>query len=163
MCSFRPIRLRRRWPARRRAPRPRATIGRLDEDELFYLRSRGIPAELGGALLTYAFAQDVVGRIALAPLRALRQRRAGVFIGVSNTDYGLLQRYEPGVADIQAGKLTFVPDSNENGSPYATFTYQVSDGSLYSNTATVTINVTAVNDAPVAEDDRAAAFGVRFR
>ncbi|MDA8108649.1 MAG: Fe-S cluster assembly protein SufD [Betaproteobacteria bacterium] len=47
-----------------------ATVGQLDEEMLFYLRSRGIPAELGGALLTYAFAQDVVGRIAHAPLRA---------------------------------------------------------------------------------------------
>jgi VCBS repeat-containing protein len=56
-------------------------------------------------------------------------------------------------ADIDAGKLVFVPDSNENGAPYATFQYQVSDGSLYSNVATVTINVTAVNDAPVAVND----------
>ncbi|MDU9415778.1 retention module-containing protein [Pseudomonas sp. zfem005] len=56
-------------------------------------------------------------------------------------------------ADINANKLVFVPDSNENGSPYATFQYQVSDGSLYSNTATVTINVSAVNDAPVAVND----------
>ncbi|MGX5725068.1 retention module-containing protein [Metapseudomonas otitidis] len=57
------------------------------------------------------------------------------------------------LADITAGKLVFVPDGNENGSPYATFQYQVSDGSLYSNTATVTIAVTPVNDAPVAVND----------
>ena len=55
--------------------------------------------------------------------------------------------------DINAGKLVFVPDGNENGAPYATFQYQVSDGSLYSNTATVTISVAAVNDAPVAIND----------
>ncbi len=52
------------------------------------------------------------------------------------------------VADIAAGKLTFVPDGDENGSPYATFKYTVSDGALSSNEATVTINVTPVNDAP---------------
>ncbi|MCP1620900.1 putative secreted protein (type I secretion substrate) [Pseudomonas sp. SLBN-26] len=57
------------------------------------------------------------------------------------------------IADIAAGKLVFVPDGNENGAPYATFQYQVSDGSLYSNTATVTINVAAVNDAPVLDLD----------
>jgi Fe-S cluster assembly protein SufD len=47
-----------------------ATVGQLDEEMLFYLRSRGIAADLAGALLTYAFAGDVVGRIELAPLRA---------------------------------------------------------------------------------------------
>src|SRR5690606_35403274 len=31
--------------------------------------------------------------------------------------------------------------------------YTVTDGSLTSNTATVTVNVAAVNDAPVANDD----------
>jgi acyl transferase domain-containing protein len=40
------------------------------------------------------------------PLESLRKRRTGVFVGVSNTDYGLLQRFEPGVADIQAGTDT---------------------------------------------------------
>ena len=51
--------------------------------------------------VAYEAAQD-----ARMPLQALRRRRTGVFIGVSNTDYGLLQRYEPGVADIQAGTGT---------------------------------------------------------
>src|SRR5512135_296751 len=46
------------------------TVGQLDDNMLFYLRSRGIPANLASALLTYAFAQDVIGRIKLAPLRA---------------------------------------------------------------------------------------------
>ena len=46
------------------------TVGRLDENMLFYLRSRGIPLDLAGALLTYAFAHDVIGRIKLAPVRA---------------------------------------------------------------------------------------------
>ncbi|OWJ92434.1 hypothetical protein B6S59_20575 [Pseudomonas sp. A46] len=57
------------------------------------------------------------------------------------------------LAAINDGQLTFVPDANENGSPYATFKYQVSDGSSYSNVATVTIKVTPENDAPVACDD----------
>lgn len=48
-----------------------ATVGRLDEDALFYLRSRGIDAAHARQLLTYAFAAEVLERIAHAPLRAL--------------------------------------------------------------------------------------------
>jgi Fe-S cluster assembly protein SufD len=40
-----------------------STIGRLDEDALFYLRSRGIDRGAAESLLTYAFAAEVVGRI----------------------------------------------------------------------------------------------------
>ncbi len=56
------------------------------------------------------------------------------------------------VADITAGKLTFEPDANWEG-PSTQFDYQVSDGALWSNEATVTINLEADNDAPVAVDD----------
>jgi Fe-S cluster assembly protein SufD len=40
-----------------------ATVGRLDDVALFYLRSRGIGVELAKTLLTYAFAADVLERI----------------------------------------------------------------------------------------------------
>ena len=40
-----------------------ATVGRLDEIALFYLKSRGIAAETARTLLTYAFAADVLERI----------------------------------------------------------------------------------------------------
>jgi Fe-S cluster assembly protein SufD len=40
-----------------------STVGRLDEDALFYLRSRGIDRAAAESLLTYAFAAEVVGRI----------------------------------------------------------------------------------------------------
>lgn len=46
-----------------------ATVGQLDEQALFYLRSRGIDAETARTLLIYAFADDVVMRLALAPVR----------------------------------------------------------------------------------------------
>ncbi|OYV18606.1 MAG: hypothetical protein CG439_1221 [Methylococcaceae bacterium NSP1-2] len=42
--------------------------------------------------------------------------------------------------------VTFTPNVNFNG--VADFTYQASDGTLTSNSATVTVNVDAVNDAP---------------
>lgn len=48
-----------------------ATVGRLDEDALFYLRSRGIDAAHARRLLIHAFATEVLERIAHAPLRAL--------------------------------------------------------------------------------------------
>ena len=52
-------------------------------------------------------------------------------------------------ADIDSGKLTFVPVANASGSDYATIGFQPSDGtSLLGTQATVTINVTAVADAP---------------
>ncbi|MBI5965682.1 MAG: tandem-95 repeat protein [Chloroflexi bacterium] len=45
------------------------------------------------------------------------------------------------------GSLTYMPDSNWNGSD--SFTYKASDGLLESNAATVTITVNPINDAPV--------------
>jgi Ca2+-binding RTX toxin-like protein len=47
-----------------------------------------------------------------------------------------------------APNLTYTPSANYNGSD--SFTFQANDGAVNSNVATVTINVTAQNDAPVA-------------
>jgi len=46
-----------------------ATIGQIDADAIFYLRSRGIGRQEARDLLTYAFANDILGRIKYAPLR----------------------------------------------------------------------------------------------
>ena len=46
-----------------------STTGQLDPAALFYLRSRGIGEEAARALLTYAFASDVVGRIKVEAVR----------------------------------------------------------------------------------------------
>jgi Fe-S cluster assembly protein SufD len=51
-----------------------AVVGRLDEQALFYLRSRGIPRPEAEQLLTYAFASEVVGAVHLEPLRARVER-----------------------------------------------------------------------------------------
>ena len=61
------------------------------------------------------------------------------------------------VADINAGKLKFNPAVNANGTGYASFTFQVRDGGGTANGGvnldpspnTMTVNVTAVDDAPV--------------
>jgi len=52
-----------------------ATVGQLDEDAVFYLRSRGIDKGKAQGLLTYAFAEEVVSRIGVAPLRSLLKTR----------------------------------------------------------------------------------------
>ena len=49
------------------------------------------------------------------------------------------------------GSFTYTPTLNYNG--IVTFTYRASDGTDTSGTATVTITVVAVNDAPLAVDD----------
>jgi Fe-S cluster assembly protein SufD len=46
-----------------------ATVGRLDDQALFYFRSRGIPGERARTLLTYAFAAEVLEEIELEPVR----------------------------------------------------------------------------------------------
>lgn len=45
------------------------TIGRLDEEGLFYLRSRGISEKIARSLLVHAFAVDVLEHIKLLPIR----------------------------------------------------------------------------------------------
>lgn len=50
-----------------------ATVGQVDADAVFYLRSRGIPDAEARALLTYAFTADVVEKIKIESIRtALR-------------------------------------------------------------------------------------------
>ena len=57
-------------------------------------------------------------------------------------------------ADIAAGKLHFDPVQDANGSPYATFGFKVGHADALSSDAyTVTVNVTAVNDAPTTTGD----------
>lgn len=54
-----------------------STTGQLDAAALFYLQSRGIGAEEARALLTWAFAADVVERIPIASVRADVERELG--------------------------------------------------------------------------------------
>src|SRR5207237_9702146 len=49
------------------------------------------------------------------------------------------------------GSFTFTPAANYNGPD--SFTYKANDGALDSNVATVSLTVTAVNDAPAAAGD----------
>ncbi|HJV96196.1 MAG TPA: SufD family Fe-S cluster assembly protein, partial [Albitalea sp.] len=51
-----------------------ATVGQLDAEQLYYLRSRGIDAAAARALLTHAFAAEVVERLSGAALRTRIER-----------------------------------------------------------------------------------------
>jgi Fe-S cluster assembly protein SufD len=46
-----------------------STVGQLDDDALFYLRSRGLDRETAESMLVFAFASDMVWRIPVAVLR----------------------------------------------------------------------------------------------
>jgi Fe-S cluster assembly protein SufD len=52
-----------------------ATVGSLDEQQLFYLRARGVPEAEARALLTWAFCAGMIGRLPLAELRAAAEAR----------------------------------------------------------------------------------------
>jgi Fe-S cluster assembly protein SufD len=51
-----------------------ATVGRLDEQALFYMKSRGVSRELARRLLTYAFAADVLETIEQRDVREELER-----------------------------------------------------------------------------------------
>jgi Fe-S cluster assembly protein SufD len=51
-----------------------STIGQLDEEAMFYLRSRGIGEAEARGLLIYAFASEIVDRMKVEPVRELVRR-----------------------------------------------------------------------------------------
>ncbi|MFN6962604.1 MAG: Fe-S cluster assembly protein SufD [Pyrinomonadaceae bacterium] len=46
-----------------------ATVGQLEEEELFYLLARGLPATLARNLLTYGFAEEVINKIEIESIK----------------------------------------------------------------------------------------------
>lgn len=46
-----------------------STVGQLDENAIFYLRSRGIDEEAARTLLTYAFAAEIINQVKVASMR----------------------------------------------------------------------------------------------
>lgn len=51
-----------------------ATVGQLEDEELFYLATRGLAPERARALLTYGFAEDIISKIKLASLHTALDR-----------------------------------------------------------------------------------------
>tara|TARA_Y100000741_G_C18239641_1_gene553090 strand:+ start:148 stop:1464 length:1317 start_codon:yes stop_codon:yes gene_type:complete len=59
------------------------TIGQLDNDALFYLRARGIPKKEAKALLTYAFANNVLESVRIPELQSKIKKVIAQKLGVS--------------------------------------------------------------------------------
>lgn len=55
-----------------------ATCGQLDEQVLYYLRTRGLPLDEARNLLLYTFAQEILQKIAFEPARQLAQAALGL-------------------------------------------------------------------------------------
>ena len=47
-----------------------AAVGQIDDDAVFYLRSRGVPHGAARGMLTYAFASEMLGRLRVEALRS---------------------------------------------------------------------------------------------
>ena len=60
-----------------------ATIGQLDDDVLFYLRSRGIGLEEARRLLVHAFASEIVDRVKIDAVRAQLGGCLGLILGAA--------------------------------------------------------------------------------
>ena len=63
-----------------------ATVGQLAEEAVFYLRSRGIPAGAARGLLTYAFANEMLGLIRIEPLRSHVEKLVAWRLGMGSRE-----------------------------------------------------------------------------
>ena len=62
-----------------------ATVGQLEEEELFYLVSRGLNPRLARNLLTYGFAEEIVGKI---KVDSIRKQLDGAILNRLHADFG---------------------------------------------------------------------------
>jgi len=82
-----------------------AAVGRIDEDALFYLRSRGIAEELARSLLTYAFARELVDRLKWEPLQARVDELLARRLGMDETDPPLVLASTTSEQDLESQLL----------------------------------------------------------
>jgi len=101
-----------------------ATVGQLDADALFYLRARGLGEAQARRMLTFAFANDILGRIENEELRAalsdtLTERLAGgdtVDAGIDAGIDGGGENVDGGGGKIDAGDAGARAASNRESS-----------------------------------------------
>jgi Fe-S cluster assembly protein SufD len=65
-----------------------STVGNLDEEQLFYLESRGLSSEGARAILTYSFCQELIKRISIESARNYASNLA--FANISKQEEGSL-------------------------------------------------------------------------
>ena len=96
-----------------------------------------------------------------AALNVVEDAVAGGILSASDVDndpltYSLVNNASQGIVSITdsaTGAYSYTPNANATGAD--SFTFKANDGLVDSNIATVTVNITAVNDTPVANDDSA--------
>ncbi|MEO5347547.1 MAG: tandem-95 repeat protein, partial [Magnetococcus sp. YQC-9] len=104
---------------------------------------------------------DLDGGDALASVKITTLPKAGTLwldANQNNTlDAGesLSQNATVTVAEIGGGQLLYSPAANASGTNHDSIGFTVSDGALFSTAATLTVDVTPVNDAPDAVNDTA--------
>jgi len=57
-----------------------ATVGQIDDEAIFYLRSRGIPEASARAILLHAFAGDMLQRVKVEPIRRHLERLVAAWV-----------------------------------------------------------------------------------
>lgn len=57
-----------------------ATVGRLDDDQLFYMKTRGFPENIAKNLLVYGFCEQVIEKIGIASLHEAISNRAKQYL-----------------------------------------------------------------------------------
>ena len=62
-----------------------ATVGQLEEEELFYLLSRGLSESLARNLLTYGFAEEIINKI---EIESIKKQLDGAVLNRLNTNLG---------------------------------------------------------------------------
>ncbi|MCS7079251.1 MAG: Fe-S cluster assembly protein SufD [Chloracidobacterium sp.] len=65
-----------------------ATVGQLDQDEIFYLRSRGLPAAEARRLLTFGFAREVSEKLPVPSLRVRLDGALAARVESSSSSHG---------------------------------------------------------------------------
>ncbi len=91
------------------------------------------------------------------PLRALvttLPARGTLYQTTDGVKLGEPISFVPVLVSNDQRQVIYRPAPDGFGAAYATFSFKVNDGTSNSAAATVTVNVTNVNDAPVAVDDR---------
>ncbi|MFP4288997.1 MAG: Fe-S cluster assembly protein SufD [Bacteroidales bacterium] len=86
-----------------------ATVGQLDQEAMFYLRSRGLDKRAARQLLMYAYAAEVVNRIGIEPLREridhLVDKRLKGELSICDQCVLHCNSKEPAVFNIDMGKI----------------------------------------------------------
>lgn len=86
-----------------------ATVGQLDQEAMFYMRSRGISEENARMLLMYAFADEVITKISIEALREkicqLVNRRLKGELSVCDQCVLHCSNHEPAVFNIDLSKI----------------------------------------------------------